>query len=103
MKVLLKKVGEAPKEVECENALSAFQKLVGGFIEHLKINETLGVLVNEEGKLAGLPYNCTIFGERLMGDIVFIGYNGEENFGDVQPGSEWVIKYITRDDWRAGE
>ena len=34
-------------------------KLVGGYIEIIRLNEDLVMVINEEGKLQNLPYNAT--------------------------------------------
>lgn len=62
--------------------LENLQKLVGGYIEAVTLKPGLVILCNEEGKLRGLPFNMTIQGEPLVGDIVVIGTEGEE-FGDI--------------------
>jgi hypothetical protein len=62
--------------------LENLQKLVGGYIEAVTLKPGLVILCNEEGKVRGLPFNMTIQGEPLVGDIVVIGTEGEE-FGDI--------------------
>ena len=60
IKVVLCKVGEAPRMVEIENTLEAKQELVGGWIEMAcpPIHDDDAVVIcNEEGKLLKLPPN----------------------------------------------
>lgn len=70
--------------------LSALQGLVGGYLEAISFDRTLGaVYINEEGKLRGLPYNAVgdlfvttaldrvgrtlIGGDMIVGPIVVVG------------------------------
>lgn len=76
--VLVKHPGHTPHMVTILNELEPLQSLVGGYIEALPVSEKLLILCNEEGKLMGLPYNCTLVGEQLVGTIVFVGVDGEE-------------------------
>jgi hypothetical protein len=57
------------------NDLEAMQKIVGGWIEHVTIGERpngtrLGIILNEEGKLVGLPFNRRIVGSGGIDDFV---------------------------------
>lgn len=82
MKVIMKKPGEAPVLTDITNELSALQEAVGGLIETFTFAEDACVICNEEGKLMGLPYNCTFLGEVFVGTILIVGVAGEE-FADV--------------------
>jgi hypothetical protein len=58
------------------NTLEAMQEIVGGYIEHVSFATTkrgarLGIILNEEGKLIGLPANRIIHGKG--GSDVFAG------------------------------
>lgn len=58
MQIIKIEVGEPPCLVELENTLEAFQGAVGGYIEAVTLPRTgLVVIVNEEGRLLGLPPN----------------------------------------------
>ena len=54
-----------------DGSLEALQRLVGGYIEHVPMCSDVGLLVNEEGRLKGLPSNPCFPG--LVGDVVVIG------------------------------
>ena len=82
IRVLRKKPGRPPEFIEIENELSTLQREVGGYIETFGIASNLTIICNEEGKLQGLPYNCTICGESFVGTIVLVGVRGE-NFKSV--------------------
>lgn len=86
---MVKKPGEAPCIQWINNDLTALQKIVGGYIETITIHglgekgdKTAVVICNEEGKLRGLPYNCKIMGEPIVGNLLICGGDGEE-FADL--------------------
>jgi len=76
--VLIKRPGEIPRHVNVSNSLEALQKNVGGYIEAVTIMEDVVVICNEEGRLKGLPYCCTIAGHDFVGDIIMAGVDGCE-------------------------
>ena len=65
--VVVKNPGEKPYCDCITNELETFQKLVGGFIEIVRITEDVLAVVNDEGRILGLPEN--IMG--IAGPIVF--------------------------------
>lgn len=73
MKALLIEPYNKVSEIEVENTLDEFQRLVDGYIEPIYEGEYI-ILVNEEGRLMGLPHN--IMG--LVGNIVIVRNGGEE-------------------------
>lgn len=77
IRVLRKKPGRPPEFIEIENELAALQHEVGGYIETFGIASNLTIVCNEEGKIHGLPYNCTIFGETFVGPILLVGVRGD--------------------------
>lgn len=76
--VAVKRPGEPPRHVWMSNTLENFQRYVGGYIEAVGVATDLVIICNEEGRLMGLPYNCTVCGYDFAGDIVFAGVKGEE-------------------------
>ena len=66
-----------------ENTLEAFQDLVGGYIEAVRICDGPITICNEDGRLLGLAEN--VYG--LVGPLVFCRTRGEEfislSFSDV--------------------
>ena len=77
--VIVKHPDEQVGHIETvSNTLEMFQFLVNGPIETMGICTDLTVICNEEGKLRGLPYNCTVLGEDLVGTIVLVGVDGDE-------------------------
>jgi hypothetical protein len=68
------------------NNLDAMKEIVGGWIENVTIDKTatgarVSIVVNEEGKLIGLPYNRRIIGrggsDILVGPFFITAYNLE--------------------------
>ena len=76
-------------------SLADFQRVVGGWIEHVGLNEELALLVDEEGRVKHLPINrrATLLrrlyheasreSPAIVGSAVLIGPPIEEEFGDV--------------------
>lgn len=59
------------REIDCE--LDTLRGLVGGWIEGVKVGQPgqcLLIYVNEEGVIAGLPYNRTIEGRAYVGTLI---------------------------------
>ena len=78
MRVIVKEPGKASKVKEIENALAAFQKAVGGYIEVVypsrKIFESDVLIVcNKEGKLLDLPFNFLLGRDYIAGTAIFVG------------------------------
>jgi len=71
IKALLVKPNELPKVVEIDTGLSNLQKAVGGYIETIyPFPDNVGLIMNEEGKLEGLPLKRGLFYENNLYDIV---------------------------------
>lgn len=69
MKVVLVKSGEVAVVTEISETLSEMQKIVGGPIEVLPIDDAL-IICNEEGKLKDLPLNRAIKAGFDIADII---------------------------------
>lgn len=82
IKVLVIEPGKNPEEREIDNTLEAMQEIVGGYIECVTLTTDLVVICNEEGRLLGLPYNCTICSVNFVGTIIMAGVEGDE-FADL--------------------
>lgn len=78
IKVLIKRPGEPPRSVWISDTLENLQRTVGGYIEIVTLQRGLVVICDEEGRLKGKPYNCTVGGVSFVGDIVIAGQEGEE-------------------------
>ena len=63
LRTLIVEPGMAPRVAEIEDTLEAKQKVVGGLIEPVfppSHKDDVCLIVNEEGKLYGLPWNRAI-------------------------------------------
>lgn len=73
-KIGYKQVDKPIRFIECDGSLKELQKLVGGYIEVAGHIGEMDVICDEEGRIAGKPYNCM----GVYGDIVFIGVQGAD-------------------------
>lgn len=77
MKAVYKEPGEAARIVEIENSLQE----LGGYMETVTLFSDAAILCDEEGRLKGLPYNCTVLGVSFVGPILAVGVDGCEMCG----------------------
>lgn len=80
--VIIKRPGEKPYKTNISDSLKNLQNTVGGNIETVTLREDMTFIINEEGRLLGLPYNCTIRGIDLYGTVIVIGVKRDE-FDDI--------------------
>ena len=66
-----------PREHPQEHTLEAMQAAVGGYIEIVGLEEDICILLNEEGKLEGLPPNRRLGNDILVGDFYVCGSSEE--------------------------
>ena len=92
MRVLRRRPGEEFRTADIPNTLRALQEQVGGPIEAVAITDKTTLIVNENGKLEGLPYNCDICGHRLVGTVLAVWVDGED-FVDNMSNPE-CIEYL---------
>lgn len=82
------------KVVEINKGLDSLQSQVGGLIEFLDVGQHLAAIVNEEGKLHGLPHNpvATAFAQKhcgiapydiIVGDMLLVGSDDDGETADV--------------------
>lgn len=91
MSVLLVEPDRYPRPVEIGTGLEDLQNAVGGYIEVVyPFEEPVGLIVNEEGKLDGLPLNRALRDEDgeiydvIAGSFLVVGLT-EDNFGSLTP------------------
>ena len=89
--VLLVEPEKYPRPVEIGTDLEDLQKAVGGYIEvTYPFDENVGLVMNEEGKLEGLPLNRAIRDDDgqiydvVAGSFLVVGLT-EESFGSLTP------------------
>ena len=98
--MLMVEPGKAPRAVTIKGNLQSLQEAVGGYIEAVyPFDDPVAVIVNEEGKLNGLPMNRALRDED--GDIYDIIHGtflvaglAEDDFGSLSP--ELLVKYALR-------
>lgn len=78
IQVLIKRPGRDPYKTWISNTLENLQRTVGGYIEAVTIRRGVVVICDEEGRLKGYPYNCTISGISFVGDIIIAGVDDDE-------------------------
>lgn len=85
-----------------QNDLEPMKEIVGGWIEHISIGERkngarLGIVLNEEGKLIGLPFNRSIVGfDDLVGNFFITAHNLEgDTVSLTDEEAEFFIKKFT--------
>ena len=91
MTVLLVEPNQHPRPVEIGTELEDLQGAVGGYIEVVyPFDEPVGLVMNEEGKLDGLPLNRALRDENgeiydvVAGSFLVVGLT-DENFGSLTP------------------
>lgn len=98
--VIIKQPGRVPYKTAISPTLENLQKTVGGYIETVAIAKDAVIICNEEGRLIGMPNNCTVCGIDFVGPIVFAGVDGEE-FADF-PLDFQSFKNVFRSLWEEG-
>lgn len=82
IKAITKRPGMRPVSTWITPTLENLQKLVDGYIETVTLASDLVIICDEEGRLKGKEYNCTVSGVSFVGDIILVGRKGEE-FADL--------------------
>ena len=83
IKVIIKKPHEKNGHMAyIENTLEALQKAVGGHIETVTIASDAVLIVNDEGAINDMQFNCRVCNLQLFGPAIVAGVDGDE-FTDV--------------------
>jgi len=69
MKIIVVEPQNKPYTKEIRGDLKSMQDIVKGLIEPIYIDNYLAIIVNEEGKIAGLPANRIIYNDNFL-DII---------------------------------
>ena len=72
IKKTIKKPNKNPRKVTIENSLEAMQRLVGGNIEVVQLDDAL-LICDEEGKLKGLEPNVVLGNDTICGSFFIAG------------------------------
>lgn len=85
VEVLLVQPEKYPKKVSISRGLESLQKMVGGYISFTyPFKEDVGIVLNDEGKLLGLPFNRALRDENgnpydiINGDFLVVGLTDDD-------------------------
>ena len=99
MSVLVVEPRKAARMAEIDSGLESLQKMVGGYIEIVyPYEDQVGLIVNDEGKIQGLPLNRAVYdGQGKVIDIIagtfLVAGLTEDDFCSLTP--ELAQKYRT--------
>lgn len=102
MRVLKIEPDKAPITINIENTLESLQGQVGGYIETLTVFKDAALIMDEEGRLKGKPFNFAFCGHRLVGVVLVVGVDGEE-FCDVPKAAAEFLNGVVLAKRRMGE
>ena len=100
VKVIVKRVGSAPKVERISDSLESLQKIVHGYIESVYLDGAVGVILNEEGKLLQLPENTKLLTaegklfDNLVGDLLVYEIGRDNELTDISESNE--KKYLAQ-------
>lgn len=78
IKILIVEPTLDPYVKEIENTLEKKQKIVGGLIEFVELEDDIDLICNEKGKIYNLPMNRIIKNDIICGTFIIAGQkNGE--------------------------
>ena len=95
MKILYKEPNKKIEIKDIDGELKTLQNLVGGYIETIPYKDNVIILLDEEGRLKDSQPNIIvpIYGD-LVGNIVFIGVDGEDFTGLTDNQIEEILNNI---------
>ena len=93
IKALVKRPGRPAEMIWLRNTLESYQRIVGGHIEAENLASDVVIICNEEGKLLGLPYNCTLCGEDFVGTIIITG-SKRDDFSSLKYSPEELLRVM---------
>lgn len=84
-RILLFPVKKDPEIVVIAAGLKPMQDIVGGYIENVTLEDGLGLICNEEGRLTGLPPNRWVdeLEDVVRGQFFISRYNDEGETTDI--------------------
>lgn len=102
IKVLYKEVGKLAQVREIEDDYKVLQELCGGLFsgygvrQFVSLPELHNVVLycNDTGKLDGLPPNCFIGEELLVGNILFCAYDEHGEHMDITDEQITVLSFL---------
>ena len=98
IKIVYQFPGAVSRIAEIPNTLKAFQKLVGGYIETLTLPNGLVMVIDEDGRLKGLPRNigCERYGT-IVGTLLITAADGDDFRSltpkEIQDARAWLLRH----------
>lgn len=98
IKIVVQNPGEISTIAEVDNTLEAMHKLVGGYLETLTLNNGLVLVMDEEGRLKGLPENVRCVQAGTIVGRIFITRAEGESFVSLTPeqcqnARAWLLRH----------
>ncbi|MDT8717041.1 DUF3846 domain-containing protein [Clostridium sp. 19966] len=94
MRILIIEPQKVPYEAEIIKDLASMQKIVGGLIQAVDLDQNTSLVCNEEGKLMGLEGNRRVGRDIIAGTFFLCGFNEEGEFTSLN--NEQIKKYSER-------
>jgi hypothetical protein len=99
LKIVKVNVGEMPEVCEIKHSIEEMHKIVGGYLEAVRISDDIFMWVNESGVIDGLPLNFITFVHKgylhpvhdIHGNAFFTGM---DEFGETQSLTDRQVKRI---------
>lgn len=92
----------APYVTNITPTLKNMQKIVGGYIETVKVMHDAVIVCNEEGRIKGLADNHSIFLDHFVGDVFICGCHGD-NLDSLEGSSKDLLLKICKESWKEWE
>lgn len=90
IKILIVEPTLDPYVKEVENTLEKKQKIVGGLIEFVELEDDIDLICNEKGKIYNLPMNRIIKNDIICGTFIIAG---QKNGESISLKDEQIKKY----------
>lgn len=91
IKVLIVEPEKEPYIKEIENNLESLQNIVYGCIDIIQMEKGVDLIVNDEGKINGLPFNRYITNDMIAGTFIVAG---EKNGKMISLTNDMIKKYM---------
>lgn len=98
IKVVFQSPGDISKVITIENDLKPMNELIGGYLETLTLSNGLVLIMDEEGRLKGLPDNirCVQVGT-IVGPVFITAADGDEFVSltteQIQTARAWLLRH----------
>ena len=87
-----KDINEKELEVDSNNYSDAMKEIIGGDYERLWLPHNIMVLHNADAKSLNLEPNIPVAHDLVLGNVIFIGSDGDENFASLTEIQEAFIR-----------